>query len=381
MDQSVESRVLQAVQYLNENPTAKTAQVARQFEIPFAKLRYRLEGRSAKRGTKTANTKLSAPEEKALCRYIDRLDRINLAVRPEFVQDAANAILREKGDASTVNRQWVTRFLKRHNYTKARQKKLHVDRQASEDTQRVQKYFQQLQQTVQEYGVQHTDIWNMDETGFRIGVGKDQMITTRRKTAHYFALPENRESATAIEAISAAGSVIPAFLVLAGQLQERQAQHTPSPSPSSQGSHTSLSSFTTPVTLRQVNKAASRVWDDLEEEGIDPSTARKVDRFLRGAVSLATELVQTKRDLARNTAARWFNSGSKMKSRRQGALYRQPSRKTVQLLRGAGRNEWRNKWGVARVDTHDSTSANENTWSGVPPAAAMKDCLPVGPTR
>jgi hypothetical protein len=58
----------------------------------------------------------------------------------------------------------------------------------------------------------------MDETGFRIGVGKDQFVITRRKRSQYFGLAENRESATAIEAINAAGDHIPAFLILAGQV-------------------------------------------------------------------------------------------------------------------------------------------------------------------
>jgi hypothetical protein len=44
-------------------------------------------------GRAGVNLKLTEPEEKALCRYIDRLDHLNLAVRPEFVTDAANAIL------------------------------------------------------------------------------------------------------------------------------------------------------------------------------------------------------------------------------------------------------------------------------------------------
>lgn len=57
----------------------------------------------------------------------------------------------------------------------------------------------------------------MDETGFRIGVGKDQLIVTKRKRSHYFSIPENRESATLVEAISAGGRYTPAFIILAGQ--------------------------------------------------------------------------------------------------------------------------------------------------------------------
>lgn len=62
----------------------------------------------------------------------------------------------------------------------------------------------------------------MDETGFRIGVGKDQLVITKRKGAHYFGLPENRESAAAIEGISAAGAYLPAFLLLTGSVYSPQ---------------------------------------------------------------------------------------------------------------------------------------------------------------
>ena len=58
----------------------------------------------------------------------------------------------------------------------------------------------------------------MDETGFQISVGKDQMVVTKRRRAHYFSLPTNHESATAVEAISAAGRVIPVFLILSGMM-------------------------------------------------------------------------------------------------------------------------------------------------------------------
>ena len=95
-----------------------------------------------KKGQTNTNTKLSAAEEKALCLYIDRLDNINLAVRAEFVTDAANHILQERGKDSPVGQNWTTRFLKRHGYHRRLQKKLNADRQASEDVDRVAQYFQ-----------------------------------------------------------------------------------------------------------------------------------------------------------------------------------------------------------------------------------------------
>ena len=62
----------------------------------------------------------------------------------------------------------------------------------------------------------------MDETGFMIGVGSNKLVITKRKRAAYFGVPINRESATAIEAISAGGTYIPAFLILSGHVHNSQ---------------------------------------------------------------------------------------------------------------------------------------------------------------
>lgn len=221
----MEAKIQEALQYIKEFPSAKVAAVARDFGVPRGRLRYRLEGRTTLSDRPPTHAKLTGPEEKALCCYIDRLDRINLSVRTEFVTDAANTILKERsgsGESLTVGRKWTARFLKRHKYGKRLQKKMHLDRQASEDIERVNTYFQRLSTIMTDEGIPPEDIWNMDETGFRIGIGKDQFIVTRRKRAHYFGIPENRESATAIECISAGGRVIPAFLILSGQMHMAQ---------------------------------------------------------------------------------------------------------------------------------------------------------------
>jgi hypothetical protein len=84
-------------------------------------------------------------------------------------------------------------------------------------------------------------------------------------------------------------------------IHNRQAAHTPPPSTSSLPES---SPFNTPITLRQMNKVASQLKDDLyEEEDLDPAFVGNINRFVRGALSLASELVQTKRDLGRTRYA------------------------------------------------------------------------------
>ncbi|ROT38020.1 hypothetical protein SODALDRAFT_278817, partial [Sodiomyces alkalinus F11] len=44
------------------------------------------------------NSKLLEPEEKALCRYIDRLNSINLTIRPKFITNTIDTILEARLD-------------------------------------------------------------------------------------------------------------------------------------------------------------------------------------------------------------------------------------------------------------------------------------------
>src|SRR5690606_35899443 len=105
------------------------------------------------------------------------------------------------------------------------QRVLEAKRQHAEDAVAITQWFEQLQKTIEDYGIQPSDIWNMDETGFQIGVGKDQLVVTRRSRATYLGIPTNRESATAVEAISAAGGYIPAFLILTGKVHMSRWYH------------------------------------------------------------------------------------------------------------------------------------------------------------
>jgi transposase-like protein len=92
----MESRIQEAINYLAQNPGAPVATIAREFSVSRHRLRNRIKGHLPKKGLPASNTRLSGPEEKALCRYIDRLDQINLAVHVKFVTYTANYILLEK---------------------------------------------------------------------------------------------------------------------------------------------------------------------------------------------------------------------------------------------------------------------------------------------
>ena len=95
-NQKKEDRLKEALDYIEQNPKAKVATIAKEFGVNRNSLRSRLAGNPSLNNLPTMNTKLLYIEEKALCRYIDRLDAINLSVCREFVIDAINAILKER---------------------------------------------------------------------------------------------------------------------------------------------------------------------------------------------------------------------------------------------------------------------------------------------
>ena len=97
------------------------------------------------------------------------------------------------------------------------QKKLDTNHALSKSIPVVTEWYNKLQKVIEDKGIVLDNIWNIDKTGFRIRIGKDHLIITKRKKTHYFGLPENRESATVIKAISARGSFIPLFLILSGK--------------------------------------------------------------------------------------------------------------------------------------------------------------------
>src|SRR5436305_118435 len=65
------------------------------------------------------------------------------------------------------------------------------------------------------YGVTEREIWNMDETGFMVGMLKECKVLVPRKIKQcYTRDPSNKEMVTCVEAVSAAGEYIPTSSLL-----------------------------------------------------------------------------------------------------------------------------------------------------------------------
>ena len=76
------------------------ADFAGQYSVPYNQLYKRFHGTRSKSDRVSGNRRFSGVEEKAICRYLDRLDKFGLPAQRELLQGVADHILLTKLDAS-----------------------------------------------------------------------------------------------------------------------------------------------------------------------------------------------------------------------------------------------------------------------------------------
>jgi hypothetical protein len=86
------------------------------------------------------------------------------------VKDIANRLLATR-DAPRVRTRWASNFVKRRPELRTRfQRKYDYQRAKCEDPEVIRGWFKLIRNTIVKYGINDTDIYNFDETGFIMGV-------------------------------------------------------------------------------------------------------------------------------------------------------------------------------------------------------------------
>jgi predicted HTH domain antitoxin len=218
-----EGRLELAIKAFQNKEIASIREAARLFEIPYATLRHRLNGRPARVNLRANLHKLSSAEENLLVQWILDLAKRGLPPRPAFVENMANHLLNLRNSTSTpprVGKNWVTNLIKRRTELQSRySRRYNHDRAKCEDIRIIKDWFKILENTITEHGILSEDIYNFDETGFAMGLcATTKVITSSERYGRAKLLqPGNREWVTVIEAVNASGWALPPYVILKGQ--------------------------------------------------------------------------------------------------------------------------------------------------------------------
>src|SRR2546421_1481481 len=222
--EETEDLIRKALDSVDLDSKVNFSKLARQYKVPYQRLLARAKGGNSLYDRPCTSYKLTLEQDNALMSYIKRLDNLGICARPHMVVGCANTILSrghkksQPGPPPTVDRRWAKRWLKRQPALFVRrQRRIELDRKLAHDPDTIKEWYQGYHQIRRQRGIVDGDVWNFDETGFRIGIGKDQWIITfdpyRR---HFLASPDDRTSLTMVEAVSGACDVLPPLVILEG---------------------------------------------------------------------------------------------------------------------------------------------------------------------
>ena len=139
-----------------------------------------------------------------------------MAPRQDTIREMARLLLHEHGQATLPGKNWVYKFIQRHESIKAKyNRKYDYQRAKCEDPELIRPWFKRLQQTIAEYGIEEDDIYNFDETVFQMGViATAKVVTASDRAGRPRAIqPGNREWVTVVETIGVRGSTAPPLII------------------------------------------------------------------------------------------------------------------------------------------------------------------------
>ena len=144
------------------------------FDVPEATLHRRLQG-IASRSEKAANCqKLSNTEESILLSWILDMDKHGLPLQLSTIHHLAQLLVSSRLSSSqpvTIGEHWVHRYIQRHPELKSKHTRKHdYQRAKCENHGLIKAWFICVKETIEKYGIAKEDIYNMDETGFQMGV-------------------------------------------------------------------------------------------------------------------------------------------------------------------------------------------------------------------
>jgi len=172
---------------------------------------------------------LTIPEEKTLERWLLHLTETGYPARHPMVIKLAEEIrkLRLVGinyDTSQlvtyppIGQSWSQRFIRRHPNLETRiLKQIEASRIKDVTKERIDMYFDELEEAIKKHGIEWENVYNFDETGFQIGTMESgHVIIDKNARIKYQRQPGRQEWVTCIECICADGTALDPLIIFKG---------------------------------------------------------------------------------------------------------------------------------------------------------------------
>lgn len=206
-------------------PLLSLRSAAKNFDVSRSKLTARWNGRGTRAEAHATQQKLSSAQEEVLTNWIKSLARRGIPLSPSAVAEYASTILGEP-----VSEHWVRKFRTRHGDLKARWTTgLESCRAKSLNRTQVSDFFNILEELITQYDIVPSNMYNMDEKGIQLGIGKRTLVLVDRDQKTVQQVEDgSRELVTVIETVCADGTALrPCVIFKAKRRDLEWGRHNP----------------------------------------------------------------------------------------------------------------------------------------------------------
>ena len=196
------------------------------FELPKSSLYHRMKRRQNRRKAHEGDQILSPAAEKAVVKWILKLDDHGFPPRLDRLWQMVEKLARYEAEGrhnkvwDHIGKNWITQFLNRHT-SLASKLAVRMDRQRvyANNAKVILDHFRKLSKIIRDERMKPAAITNVDEKGIMLGISsKTKVITRRGKKNPYVKQHGEREMVTLVEAVTAHGYIFPTFLITKGKV-------------------------------------------------------------------------------------------------------------------------------------------------------------------
>lgn len=205
-----------AVEALRSGTSHSVRKIARDYRVPYATLWNRVHGIGSRRDAHEHEQLLDNAQQQVLVEWCEYHAHMGIPLtRVQVAQKASELAGRAPG------KNWVDRFLKKHNHSlhSAKGHGLDPKRAKAFNPTTVADHFQQLQKSIDMFDIPPQNIYNWDEKGLQLGGGRKGLpchyIFGRNQCDRYVARSDNLEIVSLLETVSADGYAMPPTFVIA----------------------------------------------------------------------------------------------------------------------------------------------------------------------